>query len=158
MRTAVIAFAKYWMTRCVVGICAITPIVCFADFRQTVDAATIGFEGPSTRATKQFVYSRGTPFEVVVTIEGWYKVRDAQGALVWVERKAMAERTNVQVGANPADVHAAPDAASAILFRADSGVLMQLVSPPNAASGLYAQVKHRDGTLGYVRVDTVFGL
>ena len=58
-----------------------------ADFRQTSADATIAFEGPSAKATKQFLYSRGTPVEVVVQIEGWLKVRDAQGALAWVERK-----------------------------------------------------------------------
>jgi SH3-like domain-containing protein len=142
----------------VTGVCVIAPALTFADFRQTTEAATIGFEGPSAKATRQFIYSRGTPLEIVVTIEGWYKVRDAQGELVWIERKAVAERTNVQVGANAADVHAAPDAASPILFRADSGVLLQLIAPPSAATGLYAQVKHRDGTIGFVRIDTVFGL
>ncbi len=129
-----------------------------AEFKQTLDAATIGFEAPSNRATRQFIYSRGTPLEIVVSIEGWFKVRDAQGALVWIERRALTDRTQVQVGAQPADVHAAPDAVSPIVFRADSGVLLQLVAPPSAATGLYAQVRHRDGTTGFVRVDTVFGL
>ncbi|TAG06213.1 MAG: hypothetical protein EAZ43_01640 [Betaproteobacteria bacterium] len=129
-----------------------------AQFKQTIDAATIGFEAPSTRATRQFIYSRGTPLEVVVSIEGWFKVRDAQGALVWMERRALTDRTQVQVGAQPADVHAAPDAVSPIVFRADSGVILQLVAPPSAATGLYAQVRHRDGTTGFVRIDALFGL
>ena len=129
-----------------------------AEFRQTVDVATIAFEGPSARATRQYIYSRGTPVEVVVTIEGWVKVRDATGTLAWVERKALAERSNVQVKAPVAEAYATPDAASPILFRAESGVLLQLVTPQPSNAGAWAQVRHRDGQTGFMRLDALFGL
>jgi SH3-like domain-containing protein len=143
-----------------VGVVAATSLAALADdFKQTSEAATIGYEGPSTRATKQFLYSRGTPLEVLVQIEGWYKVRDSQGALVWVERKTLGERSNVQVKpAAPADVFASPDANAPIAFRVESGVLLSLVAPPSAATGAFAHVRHRDGQTGYVRLDAVFGL
>jgi SH3-like domain-containing protein len=129
-----------------------------ADFRQTSAEATVAFEGPSAKATKQYIYSRGTPVEVVVQIEGWLKVRDAQGALAWVEKKALADRTNVQVKAPIADVLATPDAASPVLFRAETGVLLTLVMPQPANAGAWAQVRHRDGQAGFVRLDALFGL
>jgi SH3-like domain-containing protein len=143
-----------------VGVVAATSLAALADdFKQTNEAATIGYEGPSTRATKQFLYSRGTPLEMLVQIEGWYKVRDSQGALVWVERKTLGERSNVQVKPTaPADVFASPDANAPIAFRVESGVLLSLVAPPSAATGAFAQVRHRDGQTGYVRLDAVFGL
>ncbi|MCS6995855.1 MAG: SH3 domain-containing protein [Casimicrobiaceae bacterium] len=126
-----------------------------AEFRQTIEPVTISYEGPSTRANKQFLYSRGTPLEVVVQIEGWVKVRDAQGALTWVERRALGERTQVQVITPLAEVLAAPDPAAAVLYRAEAGLLLTLVAPP---SGRYAQVRHRDGTTGFIRTDALFGL
>lgn len=129
-----------------------------ADFRQTSADATIAFEGPSSKATRQFIYSRGTPVEVVVQIEGWYKVRDAQGALAWVEKRALTERTNVQVKSPTADALAAPDAGSLIVFRAENGVLLTLVAPQPPNTGAWAQVRHRDGQVGFVRVDALFGL
>ena len=129
-----------------------------ADFRQTTDNATVAYEGPSAKATKQFIYSRGTPVEVVVTIEGWVKVRDATGMLAWIERKALGERNNVQVKLPVADIYTAPDAASPILFRADNGVLLQIVTPQPANAGAWTQVRHRDGQSGFVRLDSVFGL
>ena len=129
-----------------------------ADFRQTTDNATVAYEGPSAKATMQFIYSRGTPVEVVVTIEGWVKVRDASGMLAWIERKALGERSNVQVKSAIADVYTAPDAASPILFRADSGVLLQIVTPQPPNAGAWTQVRHRDGQTGFVRLDAVFGL
>ncbi len=129
-----------------------------ADFRQTSAEATIAFEGPSAKATRQYLYSRGTPVELVVQIEGWLKVRDAHGALAWVERKALTERTNVQIKSPTADALAAPDAASAIVFRAENGVLLTLVVPQPPNTGAWAQVRHRDGQVGFVRVDALFGL
>lgn len=129
-----------------------------ADFRQTSADATIAFEGPSAKATKQYLYSRGTPVEVVVQIEGWLKVRDAQGVLAWVEKKALTDRTNVQIKSPTADALAAPDAASPIVFRAESGVLLTLVTPQPPNAGAWAQVRHRDGQVGFIRVDALFGL
>lgn len=129
-----------------------------ADFRQTSADATIAFEGPSAKATKQYLYSRGTPVEVVVQIEGWLKVRDAQGALAWVEKKALTDRTNVQIKTPTADALAAPDAASRIVFRAENNVLLTLVTPQPPDTGAWAQVRHRDGQVGFVRVDALFGL
>ena len=129
-----------------------------ADFRQTSADATIAFEGPSAKATKQYLYSRGTPVEVVVQIEGWLKVRDAQGALAWVEKKALTDRTNVQIKSPMADALAAPDMASPVVFRAETGVLLTLVTPQPPNTGAWAQVRHRDGQVGFVRVDALFGL
>jgi SH3-like domain-containing protein len=132
------------------------PLVSAEDFKQTIDAATVAFEGPSTRATKQFIYSRGTPLEVLVTIEGWHKVRDAQGGLVWVERRALGERTQVQVkSAAAVDAHASADEVSPVVFRAEPGVLLTLVAPPTNA---YAQVRTRDGQIGFLRIDSLFGI
>ena len=129
-----------------------------ADFRQTTADATIAFEGPSAKATKQYLYSRGTPVEVVVQIEGWLKVRDAQGALAWVEKKALTDRTHVQIKSPTADALAAPEASSPIVFRAENGVLLTLVTPQPLNTGAWAQVRHRDGQVGFVRVDALFGL
>lgn len=128
-----------------------------AEFRQTVDVATVAFEGPSAKAARQYVYSRGTPLEVVVQIEGWFKVRDVQGEMVWVERKALGARTNVVVKTAVAEVYAAPDVASPIVFRAENGVTLQLVTPQTADAGAWAQVRHRDGQVGFMRLDTLFG-
>jgi SH3-like domain-containing protein len=129
------------------------------DFKQTIDAATVAYEGPSARATKQYIYSRGTPLEILVAIEGWYKVRDAQGALVWIERRALGERTNVQVkSATAAEIFASAEPNAPVAFRVEPGVLLTLAAPPSPATGALVQVKHRDGQTGFVRIDALFGL
>ena len=146
------------LARITLPLAALAAGMVHADFRQTSDAATIAFEGPSAKATKQFIYSRGTPVEVVVQIEGWVKVRDAQGTLAWVEKKALVDRINVQVRVAAADVLTAPDAASPVIFRAENGVLLQLVAPQPPNAGAWAQIRHRDGQVGFVRLDALFGL
>jgi len=154
IRVSHIARSTGWVVASLLGATG----VAHADFRQTTDVATVAYEGPSAKATKQFIYSRGTPVEVVVTIEGWVKVRDASGTLAWIERKGLGERSNVQVKSAIADIYTAPDAASPILFRADSGVLLQIVTPQPPNAGAWTQVRHRDGQTGFVRLDSVFGL
>ena len=85
-----------------------------ADFRQTADNATIGYEGPSGKAPVRCSTAAARRSKLS-GIEGWVKVRDVTGALIWLERKALAERSNVQVKATVADVQAAPDAASPVV-------------------------------------------
>jgi SH3-like domain-containing protein len=67
------------------------------DVRATLEAATILFDAPSLKGQKQFILSRDTPVEIIVQIEGWSKVREAGGAIAWVERKALGERKHLQV-------------------------------------------------------------
>ena len=50
------------------------------EFR-SINAATVLYDAPSARGGKLFVIKRDTPVEVVVSLEGWSKVRDAQGGL-----------------------------------------------------------------------------
>jgi len=156
MKSRVFDFC-HWLVP-VVAALGVTSGTAHADFRQTSADATIAFEGPSAKANRQYLYSRGTPVEVVVQIEGWLKVRDAMGALTWVEKKALTDRTNVQIKSPTADALATPDAASPIVFRAENGVLLTLVTPQPPNAGAWAQVRHRDGQVGFVRMDALFGL
>ena len=57
---------------------------------RTVDVATVLYDAPSVRGSKLFVVKRETPVEVVVSLEGWAKVRDAEGGLAWIEKKFLA--------------------------------------------------------------------
>ena len=70
----------------------------------------------------------------------------------------LTDRTNVQIKTPIADVLTAPDAASPIVFRAENGVLLTLVTPQPLNAGAWAQVRHRDGQVGFVRLDALFGL
>jgi SH3-like domain-containing protein len=126
------------------------------DYRATVDAATILYDGPSLKAQKIFVVGRDYPFEVVVNLEGWVKVRDMAGTpLAWVEKKALGDKRIVVVRAPAADVLVAGEPGARTVFRAEQNVLLELVEPP--VSG-WAKVRHRDGQTGFISISQIWGL
>ncbi len=126
------------------------------DYRATIEPATILYDGPSQKSQKIFVVGRDYPFEIVVTLEGWVKVRDMGGApLAWVERKALGDKRIVVVRTALADVLAAGDPGAKIVFRAEQNVLLELLEPP--VSG-WARVRHRDGQSGYISIAQVWGI
>ncbi|MEP7084656.1 MAG: SH3 domain-containing protein, partial [Betaproteobacteria bacterium] len=126
------------------------------DYRATSDAATILYDGPSQKAQKLFVVGRDYPFEIVVSVEGWVKVRDMGGSpLAWIERKALGERRIVVVKSAVADVLAAGDPSAKLVFRAEQNVTLELLEAP--VSG-WAKVRHRDGQSGFISISQVWGL
>jgi SH3-like domain-containing protein len=129
-----------------------------ADFRSTAEVAVL-YDAPSVRAKPLYVLGRDYPLEVIVSVEGWLKVRDAGGTVAWVDKKAVAERRMVVVRAPQADVLASPEAGSAVVFKAEQNVLLELIDPAYAtATPGWAKVRHRDGQVGYVRIGQVWGL
>ena len=129
-----------------------------ADFRSTTEVAVL-YDAPSVRARPLYVLGRDYPLEVIVSVEGWLKVRDAGGTVAWIDRKAVAERRMVVVRAPQAEVFASPDATSALVFKAEQNVVLELIDAAYATSTPgWAKVRHRDNQVGYVRIAQVWGL
>ena len=133
-----------------------------ADFRVTSEAPAILYDAPSIKAKPLFVYGRDVPVEVLTSIEGWTKVRDSGGSIGWIATKGLADKRMLLVRAPNADVRANPDDASAVVFRAEHNVLLEMAetasSPATTANPGWVKVRHRDGQTGYVRIALVFGL
>ena len=148
--------------RVLVAALALPVLAHAADFRSTRDPATVMYDAPSARAKPLFVYGRDVPVESLVSVEGWTKVRDASGTIGWMSSKALADKRMLVVRAAVADVHAAPDDASPVVFRAERNVLLELAepatSPSTTATPGWVKVRHRDGQAGYVHIAQVFGL
>lgn len=125
------------------------------ELRSVEPAAAILYDAPSLKGKKLFVIRRATPVEIVVSLEGWAKVRDAEGGLAWIERKALSEKRTTQVVASRAEVRQAAAATAALVFEAEKGVALDVVEP--ARDG-WAKVMHADGQSGFVRVTQVWGL
>ena len=129
---------------------------------QTVEAATVLYDAPSARSKPLFVLGRDVPLEVIVPVEAWIKVRDAGGTIGWVEKRALGERHTLVVRAPVAEIHANPDEAAPVVFRAEQNVLLELAEPAASAATTampgWVGVRHRDGQAGYVRISQVFGL
>jgi SH3-like domain-containing protein len=129
-----------------------------AEFHSTSETAVL-YDAPSVRAKRLFVIGREVPVEVIVSVEGWYKIRDASGSVAWMEKKAIADRRMVVVRAPAADIVATPEANAAVVFKAEQNVLLELADASYASSTPgWAKVRHRDGQTGYVRISQVWGL
>ena len=145
------------------ALCAlVSDIAGAADYRSVADAAVILYDAPSQKARPLFILGHGTPLEVIVPVEGWVKVKDADGTFGWVERKGLSDRRMLLVRAPFAEVRASADEKAALVFRAEPGVLLELAEPLTSAAGAsmpgWVKVKHQDGQTGFVRITQVFGL
>lgn len=125
-----------------------------AEYRALGDTPAVLYDAPSTRADRLFVASRQYPFEVLVKLDHWTKVRDANGEVAWVENKALGERPTVMVTVPLADVRAAPGKDSPLVFEAYKQVILEVVEP---AAGEWVKVRHRDGQGGFIRIAHVWG-
>ncbi len=138
--------------------CALTLLATGAsalEFRSVGEAGAVMFDAPSQKAKPLFVVERGTPVEVVVSIEGWTKVRDVAGDLAWIEKSALGEKRMLIVTARSAEVRVQADSSAGIAFEAEKDVLLELIEPGPAG---WAKVRHRDGQSGFVRGNQVWGL
>ncbi len=113
------------------------------------------YDAPSIRADKLFVATRNYPFEVLVKLDQWTKVRDANGEVAWVENKSLGDRQTVLVTVPLADVRAGPSPNSTLVFEAYKQVLLEVLEP--AAEG-WIKVRHRDGQQGFIRLAHIWGM
>ena len=125
-----------------------------ADFRCVQDGAAVLYDAPSRAATPLFVVQKNYPLEVIVSLEAWVKVRDAAGALTWIERKSLGDKHMVLVTAPVADVRARPEDGAPLAFSVAQNVVLELVEP--AQSG-WLRVRYIDGTTGFIRASLVWG-
>jgi SH3-like domain-containing protein len=124
------------------------------EYRSLGERPAVLYDAPSLKADRIFVASRGYPFEVLVKLDQWTKVRDAGGEVAWVENKSLGDRRNAVVSVPVADIRALPDAGSAIVFEAYKQVLLEVIEPP---AGGWVKVRHRDGQEGFARVAHLWG-
>lgn len=121
---------------------------------RTVDAAAVLYDTPSQRGGKLFVIRRDTPVEVVVSLDGWAKVRDAEGGLAWVEKKFLSNRRTVIVKTDRAEILSTAEEGAPLVFEAARNVSLDYLE---AAPGGWIKVRHRDGQSGFVRADKIWG-
>ena len=100
-----------------------------AEFYSTSDP-TMMYDAPSTKARRLFVLGEEVPLEMIVSVEGWLKVRDAAGSVAWIERRSRHRKTHAdRAGRQRRSARRSPDAAAAIVFKADQNVLVELADP-----------------------------
>lgn len=124
------------------------------DYRTVAEAAPM-YDAPSAKSKPLFVMMTGTPVELVVSLDGWSKVRDSKGDLAWIEKKHLTEKRNVIVRFDRVAVRAAAEDKAALVFEAERDVVLEFLE---AVPGGWVKVKHRDGQSGFLKVPQVWGL
>ncbi len=126
-----------------------------SEFRTVEAPVAILYDTPSQKGQKLYLIKAQTPVEVIVRLEGWVKVRDAEGSLAWIEAGNLSERRNLVVIAPRAEIRQADNSEAAIVAELDKWVAVEWLGP--AAPG-WVRVRHRDGATGFVRATQVWGL
>ena len=125
------------------------------DYRSVNVPAAILYDAPSQQGKKLYLIKAQTPVEVVVRLEGWLKVRDAEGTLAWIESRSLSERRTLVVTAPSAEMRQSDKPEAPLIAELDKWVAVEFVEP---ASPGWAKVRHRDGAIGYLRSTQVWGL
>ncbi|UCV10143.1 SH3 domain-containing protein [Dechloromonas denitrificans] len=125
------------------------------DYRSVDVPAAILYDAPSQKGKKLYLIKAQTPVEVVVRLDGWLKVRDAEGTLAWIEARYLAERRTLVVTAAQGEIRQSDKPEAPVLAQLDKWVAVDFLE---AASPGWAKVRHRDGAVGYIRSTQVWGL
>jgi SH3 domain protein len=139
---------------------ALFALVCCTSAAEAVDYVSVRennailYDAPSIKAKKLFVVNRYTPFEQVVTLDNWVKVRDRTGGLYWVEKRVLSDKRYVYALLPLVDVRAEPDLGSPRLFQVRQQVAMERLGSTGTG---WIKVRHQDGNIGYVRSVEVWG-
>jgi SH3-like domain-containing protein len=134
----------------------LTPTSALAlEFRSVAEHKTVLYDAPSASAKKTLIVGQNYPLEVIVDLGDWFKVRDAQGAINWIEVKNLSNKRTVMVSASRAELRAEPNATSQVLATLEKDVVLEIVDDKLTNSWL--KVKHRDGAQGFVSVSSVWG-
>lgn len=133
----------------------VVPAALALDFRSVDVPVAILYDSPSQKGKKLYLMRGQTPVEVVVRVEGWLKVRDAEGTLAWTEARNLGERRTLIVTAPSAEIRPCEKTDAPAVAVLDKWVVVDLVE---AASPGWARVRHRDGTTGCVRSTQLWGL
>ena len=149
--------ATLWAAFCLVPLVALaqitpTPMPIFVSIGEK---PAILYDGLSTKANKVFILSRFRPVEVLVKLDKWTKVRDAENSIGWMENAFIGEKRYVQVSSNSAEIRVAPNANAATVFEAQRAVILEPTGATTADGWL--PVRHRDGQTGFVRISQVWG-
>lgn len=124
------------------------------DYVSVSENSAILYDAPSVKAKKLFVVNRYMPFEQVVTLDNWVKVRDRSGALYWVEKRVLSNTRYVFALMPVVDVRVEPDFGSARVFQVRQQIALELIESTGTG---WIKVRHQDGNAGYVRSTEVWG-
>ncbi|WP_293933435.1 SH3 domain-containing protein [Iodobacter sp.] len=124
------------------------------EYRSVARHGAVLSEAPSNEAKKLFLVSKGMPLELLAEQGEWARVRDKTGGLAWLKKSELSTKHTVQV-LREANLYKTADAKSPLLYRAGKDLLLDLQD--NTRTG-WLKVRHRDGVIGFIRIEEVWGV
>lgn len=121
----------------------------------TTSRASILYDSPTKTATKIAVLSAAYPLEKLISANGWVKVRDASGALGWIDEADLGSKRTVLINTPVTAVLEKPLDSAAVRFRVQQGVVLDLIAP---VDGGWVKVRHASGQEGYAKIRELWGL
>lgn len=118
-------------------------------------AKAVLFDAPSAQAKKLFVIGQGYPLEVIVNLGEWVKVRDAQGALSWIEAKQLAVSRTLLVVQAQVELRQSDNTSAPVLARIEKDVVLELLE---SGKNGWVKVRHSEGLTGYLPYLALWGL
>lgn len=138
----------------VAGLLCASSAVYAVDYVSVGEGSAILYDAPSLKAKKKFVVNRYMPFEQVVALDNWVKVRDSKGELSWVEKRVLSSKRYVFALTPLLDVRAEPDPGAARMFQVRQQVALERLESTGTG---WIKVRHQDADIGYVRSIEVWG-
>lgn len=139
---------------------ALTVLGLMAGAVQAVDYVSVSekhailYDAPSLQAKKLFVVNRYMPFESVVSLDTWVKVRDRKGEMAWIEKSALSFKRYVYAVSPVVDVRKDADASSPSVLQVHQQVALEWLESTGTG---WLKVRHQDGVIGYVKHTDVWG-
>lgn len=124
------------------------------EYVSVTEPSAILYDAPSLKAKKLFVVNRYMPFEQIVTLKDWVKVRDRSGGLYWVEQRVLSDKRYVFALVPLLEVRETPDFGAASLFQVRQQVALERIESTGTG---WIKVRHQDGETGFVRSTEVWG-
>ena len=124
------------------------------EFRTVSDEIAVLYEGPSRESRKQLILTRGYPVEVIISTDGWMRVRDETGSFGWIEESSLGTTRTVMVTGELTEARESPADTARLVFRAKRGVVLEFLE----LSGGWARVKHHSGLVAYIRLTDLWGV
>lgn len=128
------------------------PAAVAAEYVSVAEPAIL-YDANSLKANKLYVATRYLPLEQLVVLSGWVKARDATGKVFWIEKRNLSSKRHVVVTAREAIVRQNWDNGAPLAFRATRQVALEWLGNV----GGWVQVRHEDGSTGYVSGADVWG-
>ena len=109
--------------------------------------------GPGTSYVARWTVDKGYPFKVLARKGKWLKVSDFEHDSGWVYGPLMNKTRHYIVSAASATLRAAPNARSAVVFRAARGDVLRTLRQ----RGSWIKVRHEHGPVGWVVKSRLWG-